>query len=347
MNAQDYGQLFMRYINELAVCSISLSVAIMVYFQTSDTYEENWIHACNEPTNRNMEQWVQDHPGLVSYAEQLEFGAFQGQVCRQTQLYYHLNEYNASAIGGILAATVSMPLLMAMLLEAGRGDAGAPLKIPLIIWVLSQEFGLAVVFPLLWLPLYCFFKGENKSAIHPFRVYASLPLVLPQLVLTILIFWLEPGSPGWANCVGLLAGPVFAGCSMLLNLFGDISTEETEETKRIAATSRRLMALMYGAAGLLSVAAWLFLLFVMIIPTYGLSSIQFICDALWTNAPTKLRYRTIPQAVIEALSISAVFGPGAGLCLSLAGAAVSQDLEAVSEAGRSEQNKDDDKDKKE
>ncbi|CAJ1966457.1 unnamed protein product [Cylindrotheca closterium] len=358
MDLETAKRFFNEHTEMLAVATSSVIVGAFIWYQTSDTYEADWVQACKDPTNGNMEQWLQDHPGMVSYAEDFEFGAFSGMVCRQTQLYYQLNEYNASAIAMMLSATTSMPLLMAMLLEAGRGDAGGALKMPLIFWILSQEFGLAVVFPLLWLPLYCAYKGEPKSAINPLRVYASLPLVLPQLVLTILIFYLNPGSSGWSNCVGLLAGPIFSGCSMLLSLIGDPSTEETKEKKEIATTSRRLMALMYGAAGLLSVATWLWLLFFMIIPAFGWSSIQGVCDELWTNAPTKLSYKSLellalwfsglvyigvqsgsPQAVIEAMSISAVFGPGAGLCSALAGVAVSEDMEAIEEAKRREQDK--------
>lgn len=332
-------------------------IGLFVYLQTKDIYDKAWIDACNESTNGNMEQWLTDHPGLVSFAEHFEFGAFKGLVCRQTQLFYQLNESNASAITGLLTASISMPLLMAILIEGGRGDAGAPLKLPVVMWVLSQEFGLAVVFPMLYLPLYAFYRGASKSAIHPFRVYASLPLVFPQLVLTILVFWFSPGSSSWNNCVGLLAGPIFAGCTMLLSLFGDPPTTDTEDVKKLGVLSRRIMALNYGAAGLVSLLIWLWLVFIMILPTFGLSgAFEGLQNELWSNATVKLRCKTVEvialwiaglifvgthntQAVLEALGIGALFGPGAGLCLALAGVAVSEDMEEIAKAERLEQNK--------
>jgi hypothetical protein len=99
---------------------------------------------------------------------------------------------------------------------------------------------------------------------------------------------------------------------------------------------------MYGIAGLASLALWLWMLFLMVIPTYGWSSISAVYGEVWVHAPTTLRCKTLEalalwisgllyigfqskQAAFEAVGLSALFGPGAGLCMALAGVAVEDD----------------------
>jgi hypothetical protein len=327
--------------SQVIVSSLSVVLGAFTYLKTHESFSSEWTAACSNSDNLEIEQWLQENPGLVRYQDAYEFGAFNGLVCKQTQLMNKLNDTNASALSCIIMATVAVPLLMAILLEAGRKDAGLPLRIPLAMWLMAQNFGLSVVFPLVWLPLYCFFRGTAGS-IHSFRIYATLPMAIPVLILTVLVFFLDPSTPLWSHCAALLGGPAICGSSIILSVFPDPELVHDNETKKQGIASRRLSAMMYGIAGLASLALWLWMLFLMVIPTYGWSSISAVYGEVWVHAPTKLRCKTLEalalwisgllyvgfqskRAAFEAVGLSALFGPGAGLCMALAGVAVEDD----------------------
>lgn len=117
-------------------------------------------------------------------------------------------------------------------------------------------------------------------------------------------------------------------------------TEEGVDIEGRKMKSRKLTALIYGVTGLVSLAVWLWLLFVMVIPTYGLtSSPTAVYNEVWVSASPALKVKTLEvitlwlsgllfvayrstQAAIEAFFLSLLFGPGAGLSMALAGVAV-------------------------
>jgi hypothetical protein len=329
--------------SKVIVSALSVILGAHTFLKTQDNLSPEWTAACSNSDNLEIEQWLQENPGLVRYQDAYEFQAFHGLVCKQTQLMHELNDTNASALSCIIMATIAVPLLMAILLEAGRKDAGAPLRIPLAMWLMAQNFGLSVVFPLVWLPLYCFTRGTAGS-IHSFRIYATLPMAIPALILTVLVFYLDPSTPLWSHFAALLAGPAICGSAIILSLFPDPELGNDNEAKKQGITSRRLTAIVYGIAGLASLAIWLWMLFLMVIPTYGWSSISGVYGEVWVDAPTKLRCKTFEalalwisgllyvgfqskQAAFEVVGLSALFGPGAGLCMALAVVAIEDDTQ--------------------
>lgn len=324
--------------SQVVVSTLSACLGVITWWGTQDTFSPEWIAACNNAENLELSKWLQENPGIVRYEDAYEFGAFSGLVCKQTQLLHELNESNASALSCVLLATIAVPLLMAIFLEGGRKDAGGLLRIPLATWLMAQNFGLSIIFPLVWLPSYCFSRGE-KGSIHPYRIYASLPVAIPILVLTVMVFSVDTNTPLWSHSAALLSGPAVCGTSIILNMIPDPEIGTDKETKKQAAASRRLSGVVYGIAGLVSLALWLWMLFLMVIPTYGASSINAVYGELWVNAPKALRSKTLEalvlwasgllyigfhskQSAFEAVGLSVLFGPGAGLCMALAGLAV-------------------------
>jgi hypothetical protein len=317
-----------------------------VFIRTQDAMadrSEEWLRDCNNFTHLKMGEWLEAHPDYVKYEESWGFHFFKVLVCMNTQLANELQENNASALICITLATIALPLIMTILLEAGRKDAVGLVKIPLACWLLIQNFGIAVAFPLVWLPSYCFMRGSGS--VNPIRVYASYPMALPVLIITILVFYFTPENPLWADCAAIWGGPGIALMPAFLSSIPHPALGDDEETKKAAKRSRNLIAMMYGIAGLTSLAVWMWLLFIMVIPTFGLSSLSGVYMEVWVNAPPALRCKTIEvlvlwlagilyisfqnkQAAIEAIGLSVIFGPGAGLSLALAGVTVADDSES-------------------
>lgn len=155
--------------------------------------------ACQNFDQLSMDDWIRSNPSLIKYDDSLGLFSWGNvMVCTGTQLFRELNKINASALSCVTLELIGLPLLVSILLEVGRKDASGPLKIPLAVWWLMQNFSMPIVFPLFWLPSYFFLRGNGS--INPARIFASLPMALPPLIITIMIFYLEPGHPTWGSC---------------------------------------------------------------------------------------------------------------------------------------------------
>jgi hypothetical protein len=226
---------------------------------------------------------------------------------------------------------VAMPLSAWMTLEAGRKDAKGPIRYPLILGILMQVLGMSVVFPAVWIPSYCL--GRGKGGVNLKRLYASIPMNSPGLILSVLLFTLPTDSSLWTSCAAILGGP---GIVFLVCFMWTIPDPDPKDEKALK-ESNELSAKVFAVAGIISLAAWLWLVFIVAIPHYGFSisafwndiwagekanpSVMFMAmDAgvLWLAGLIAVGF-VKEQAGIEAMLYSLVFGPGAGTALVLAG----------------------------
>jgi len=135
-------------------------------------------------------------------------------VCVMTQAMLSVAARPAGALAVGLSASVRIPLIMLMLVEAGREGRG-PVRWPILLLLLSRALGLGAVALILWLPaaLYGSFGGGGVS---PARVPLSVVLSLAPTAVSTGMFALDTDSRGWAICVGLLFGPALVLLPCLL-----------------------------------------------------------------------------------------------------------------------------------
>jgi hypothetical protein len=235
-------------------------------------------------------------------------------------------------------------------LEAGRRDAKGPVRYPVIMAFLCQIFGLSVIFPLLWVPSYILGRGDG--GLSTARIYASIPMVVPGVVLGILILWLDADSDLWTTCAAILGGPTICCMNCLMWPIQDPDPND----KVLAQKSAEASTLPYAVAGLMSLAAWLWLVFIVTISNYGFHPMAIYKDvwgeqanpsvalmmidavAVWLGMIVFIAYQK-PQAGLEAIALSIMFGPGAGPALILAGLQMDEEFQMKLAIAAQEQRK--------
>ena len=328
-------------------CSVmSIWLSAFIYVKSDDYLGEKnreWNEACNNFDQLNMADWVKAHgDGYRSYEENWGFVSWgKVLVCTNTQLFYDLIFADASALMCITLALIALPLMVSIILEAGRKDAnGLFLTIPLAFWLLIQQFSMPLAFPLFWLPSYFFARGTGSIA--PARIFASLPMAALALVLTILVFYLDPRTQNWGSCVAFLGGPAICMTPTFIASIQHPDDSQGENIEARKKRSRKLTAFIYGITGIICLLTWIWLIFLTVIPKHGFDAPAVVFKAVWTEARPTLKVKTLEaltlwlsgvlfigfqnmRAGVEAFFLSFFFGPGAALSLALAGVAVDDD----------------------
>jgi hypothetical protein len=292
----------------------------------------------------NLEIKVEDFAektGYHAYDPTWGFGFFNVFVCLITQFLHALVEQSpAGSVAWFTTMIVFLPVNVLITLEAGRRDAKGPVRYPLIVDVLNQIFGVSVLFPLVWVPSYIW--GHGEGGLSQTRIYASVPIALPRMVLSIVIFWLLPTSSSWwTSCAAIVGGPAVCLPLALLHFVQD--PDPTVNNVAAVQTSAEKSTMSYAVAGVISLAAWLWLVFIVTIPQYGFS-LSAIYKDVWEEANPAVAFMTIDAIVLwlglivfiayhklqfglEALALSFLFGPGAGPALVWAGIQVDDEAQ--------------------
>lgn len=277
---------------------------------------------------------------LVPYEPRLGLFVLQPFVCLITQFLYQLTRAHPA---GLLAwcgtMVVATPTLLLLLLEAGRMGArtGSPVRHPLVMGILYQVLGISVVFPLLWVPTYGW--GRGRGSISVARVLAGLPLsLLMPLFLTVPLFVFPAPSTAWSRVAGAIGGPAVVVLPCVLLWLLDRTLAWAPGSPLAAPAPPRLLALAYGTSGAAAFLGWCGLLAIAL-THYGTDAPALFRDLLSSDhAPAAVRFMAVDGLVLwlglllfllahrstgcalEALVLTALFGPGAACALALAGA---------------------------
>mmetsp|Transcript_8421 Transcript_8421/g.10650 ORF Transcript_8421/g.10650 Transcript_8421/m.10650 type:complete len:349 (-) Transcript_8421:39-1085(-) len=259
--------------------------------------------------------------GYHIYEPKVGLGIFNVLVCLITQFLLELRETHPE---GLLVwctiIVVSIATTLIAMFEAGRSDVKrfSPIRFPIIIGLLSQLFGVSVIFPLIWNPGYIF--GHGFGPLSSFRLKYVIPLLFPSLVLTSIVFTENTDSYLWTFSAGVLGGPILAlaSCTFWMDQSPPATKENAEATTiGIKATSKGLIPV--------TMIAWWGLVLIAF-KTYD--SVEHLWRNLWTDATASVQFMTIDAGIlfgtillwiafhsekiaIKTLLLTLIMGPGA------------------------------------
>jgi hypothetical protein len=266
---------------------------------------------------------------LHDYDKRVALVVFDFMVCFITKFLHDL--VTISPMGVLTWGTLSLiviPAVTVIMLEANRKNNGGPLKWPVTMVLLGQCLGLSVVFPVVWVPSYVVFAGQDGTVNASFSKLVVI-FAMPFFVLTAAVFSLDISSDIWKTCAGILGGPlicVFANAPALFK------APDTATPQQLAQTSRS-SAMSFGIGGLVSTVGWFYLLYVFYIH-FG-TDYQTLFQAIWTTAHPAVKLASIDafilwvglimhiatrkvSGMVEAIALTPLFGPGGACCMALA-----------------------------
>ena len=285
------------------------------------------LAACSAASSQTMDEFVQE-TSYHAFEPAVGLGVFDVLVCLITQFLYELRQTHPAGLitwwGVILAA---MPFGVVSVLEAGRAGAKGPIRYPLLVGLLSQLFGISVMVPLVWTPSYIYGRGQGGVSVT--RAWSSVPMMLPALILTALVFTTDTDSYLWTVCAGTLGGPGLAMVPIALWLDQPPALDNATALQR--GTQAAVQAYRIG----LPIATTIYWGLVYVAyTTYG-TNLVTLWDAVWTNANASVAFMTIDSlilfvavvvyiayrsvtAAVQALILSPVLGPGGACCWVMA-----------------------------
>lgn len=331
----------------------SVALGAWTFFTTNQVTSQFFqpiLLACQNP-NISPQDFAAS-TGFHSYDPDVGlFGIFDMFVCLITQFFHDLvQHYPAGTVVGLGTFIGALPILVLMALEAGRQDARGLVRYPMIIALLAQLVGVSVIFPLVWIPSYILGAGR-MGGITQRRVYLSMIPPVSYLTCAVLMMWMSPDKPLWTRLCGIFGGPAIV-LSFLPLWFSGTSPDAKDGVA--AKQSAEFSTMVYAGTGILSLFAWLWLLLIVMVPNMGLSP-SAIYGAVWGEASASVKFMTIDMivlwlsallcigyqkesAALEALILSFLFGPGAGIAMVMAGLQVEEEkstLQAIqNEEGR-------------
>jgi len=329
-----------------AFCSaVGISFGVYAFIKTQEvsgpTFEPI-LEACMKYNSTELVQKTEYH----AYEPMLGFGVLNAFVCLITQFLYDLT---AEPVGFLVWGTTmvcAIPVSVFMLVEAGRQNAVGPIRYPTFVTLMAQLLGISVMFPLVVVPSYCF--GRGSGGVSSTRAMASIPLALPGLILTVLLFVVfQADTYAWTVSAGILGGPAIALTPLLLL---GVPAPPSDSNKDVMKASFGYVSMAYAVGGMLSLAGWVYLVFVAYM-AYGTDFAALWKDA-WGDARAEVAFMTIdavilcagllvviafrkPASLIEALVLLPFFGPGATCALVLSGIEI-EDAEAFGEKAKTD-----------
>ena len=283
------------------------------------------------PQHRHTADFAQK-TGYHVYEPKVGLGIFKVFVCLVTQFLLELRETPSPA--GLLTWSVvilvALPLNVAMTVGAGRRGAIGPVRYPTILGLLSQIFGVSVIFPLVYVPSYIYSRTEMGAPVSNFRILCGTCFALPIVILSVVVFYSPTTSYLWTISAGILGGPILAMMSLLL--WFDNSSRMDANPSNISKSVRGIR-LAYSVMEMVSFIIWLGLV-VVIHRTYGLFSLANIWRDIWVEAGPCVAFMTVDAGVLYlgallyiayhdewkaalAIFLTPLVGPGAACCRAL------------------------------
>lgn len=283
------------------------------------------------PNHRHTADFVQK-TGYHVYEPKVGLGIFKVLVCLITQFLLELRETPSPAgfLTWSVVILVSLPLNVAMTVGAGRRGAIGPVRYPTILGLLSQIFGVSVIFPLVYVPSYIYSRTEMGAPVSNFRILCGTCFALPIVILSVVVFYSPTTSYLWTISAGILGGPILAMMSLLL--WFDNSSRMDANPSNISKSVRGIR-LAYSVMEMVSFIIWLGLV-VVIHRTYGLFSLANIWRDIWVEAGPCVAFMTVDAGVLYlgallyiayhdewkaalAIFLTPLVGPGAACCRAL------------------------------
>jgi hypothetical protein len=314
-------------IRELTFASIAFALGAWAFVKTQEVSGPAFkpiLAACTDFDISLAD--FSEKTGYHAYEPKLGLVVMGPFVCLITQFLYELNQtYPAGLLTWAGIVIASLPVAVLITIEAGRSGRG-PVRDPIIVSLFCQVLGISVIFPALWVPAYCF--GRGQGAVSETRARASIPLLMPGLILSVLVFCLDTDSYAWTISAGILGGPILA----LLPVFlWGVAVPENSKEQRIQGA--RAASFAYIVAGVIAFFGWWFLVYVAW-SSYGTDHAALWKD-LWTDAKPCVAFMTIDAGVLwlamviciafqslphatEALLMTPLFGPGAACSFAMA-----------------------------
>ncbi|KAJ1621875.1 hypothetical protein T492DRAFT_1066213 [Pavlovales sp. CCMP2436] len=234
--------------------------------------------------------------------------AYEGRIggqfaCIVTQFIYDLSQRPAGVLVWGVIIGISFPISLALAAEAGRAGAHGPVLYPTLVMAVSQVLGISVGFPLFWIPGFAY--GGASGALAPGRVWVAIALLPVAIILTLLVFVVDPASPTWTLSAGLLTSPLIALPQLLL-----LAYPAPPKDAPPAAYARGQHALVsgYTVLFLLSLVAWVLNV---TLAAKSFSSLGAVWDSLWPSAHPSVAFMTIDTVVLYAGLLVYIFLGGA------------------------------------
>lgn len=237
--------------------------------------------------------------GYHSYEPMLGLGAFKVLVCLITQFLLELREtYPAGLLtwGGVVV--VALPLTLSNTIIAGRKGTKGPVIYPTVIGLLSQLFGVSVIFPLIYNPSFIFSGSKLGYPITNLRTVAGLVMALPITILTYLVFTAPTESYVWTVSAGTLGGPILA--MVALTLWTDKSSSMEATPQNIIKSSRAVQK-AFSLLAIVGFGFWACLVAVAF-RSYGLG-IGKLWNDIWVEAGPSVKFMTIDTGVLYISSL--------------------------------------------
>jgi hypothetical protein len=295
---------------------------------TKETFDPI-IAACTSKEYATMDDFVQQ-TGYRAYDTEVGFVVLNPYICLTTQFLYQLRQVSPAGMM-VWYATIltSLPVSVAMTIEAGRQGNRGLLLYPTIVSILLTVLGISVVFPALWVPAYCIWGNPSGGYISTTRARLAFPMTIPTVVLSVLVFSVAPDSNLWALLAGIMLGPLPAMLPLVLWGLGPPLGMSKEEK----VISTETCAFAYAFAGVVALIGWFYLAYTYA-SQYGTDYEQFWND-IWAQADPAVKFMAIDAAILwvglilhiatrsfgsmlEALLFSPFFGPGGACALALA-----------------------------
>lgn len=270
-----------------------------------------------------------DKTGYHAYDARMGLGAFRVLVCLITQFLQELRgAHPAGMIAWVGLMIVGMPLAVFSTLEGGRAGARGPIRYPIVLGLLYQLLGISVVFPLVWVPAFVYGAGTGPASVR--RARLSIPLCLPGILLTAVVFTADPAGATWTSCAGALGGPMLA-------VFPAVLWGDAPPARDASVSSRKVRAeagaSAYRATIPFSLAGY-YALVKAAHSAYG-TDLSALWAAVWTDASASVAFMTVDALVLygavcwyiayrsemgaaKAIALTPFLGPGAACSLVLA-----------------------------
>lgn len=217
--------------------------------QITGPFFEPILSACME-SHDSMADFVAK-TGYQPYEPAAGLGIFAPMVCLVTQFMFQLrNTYPEGILTWGLAVVGVFPYMVIAIIEGGRAGAKGPIRWPVIMGIVHQLLGMSVSIPLIWVPAYIWGKGQGPVSVT--RLYASVPMVLPIVVLPALVFSVDTESYLWMLAAGITGGPALALIGSILWFDAAPSVDSKEGMQKYIRASVKA----YQVMTVLSLAGW-------------------------------------------------------------------------------------------
>jgi hypothetical protein len=257
----------------------------------------------------------------------LQIGVFDGFHCFITQRIYHVA---ASTYGGTLSGLATFvaltPWLVFIALEAGRPGAKGLIRYPMIIACILQ-MGVGMLLLFVYIPSFIYGRSKERRPLSKAHILCSTIPALAYTAFAGLTLFTPANTTLWKVSTVILGGPGIVLSFAPLWLVSGGQPLEREE-------SRRLATVPYILNGTIAFVLWLGVLSIFVFQMRA--DFQIVFEALWKDATPFVRFYVIDAISIcvaalvlvgylresvlkECLGLSALFGPGSGVAMVLAG----------------------------